>query len=338
MYKIDNETAVAVMPTPAAPGPKPDAYFVANTFITEDWLNALQDEVCNVITEAGISLNKSSYTQFHEAILELIDSSGPYPYITAIEEDLDPHLGGDLDTNSFDITDSVNSIVGLSANGTGYLIFNTDVFYVQKLLHAGDTNTFLNLSSTGMEENAGGVNIFDITSAGIRLGGANARVNAILNESNMSSNSATALSTQGAAKSYVDAKLFDYSLAELFITSANLPSSGGTVTRRGWLLDVGATGANNVFVVKKAGTLRRLYGHADWVINDSNIPTSIDVTLQVNGVNTALTLNLGKLILDDVDISNTVNVVPGDLLRFEFTYGALTETESSSIHLSLLLT
>ena len=47
--------------------------------------------------------------------------------------------------------------------------------------------------------------IISATSSGMQLGGANARVTTILDEDNMSSNSATALATQQSIKAYVDA-------------------------------------------------------------------------------------------------------------------------------------
>ena len=47
--------------------------------------------------------------------------------------------------------------------------------------------------------------IISATSSGMQLGGANARVTTILDEDNMSTNSATALATQQSIKAYVDA-------------------------------------------------------------------------------------------------------------------------------------
>lgn len=80
MYRIDNATAITPIPAPAAVGPNPDHFFTAGnpglsipaTIVDADWLNALQEEVCNVITGAGIGLSKTTRNQLVSAIQLLI--------------------------------------------------------------------------------------------------------------------------------------------------------------------------------------------------------------------------------------------------------------------------
>ena len=43
---------------------------------SEDWFNAIQEEVCNVIEGAGLSINPTSRTQLREAIVSMITSGG----------------------------------------------------------------------------------------------------------------------------------------------------------------------------------------------------------------------------------------------------------------------
>ena len=82
MYRIDNDTAATVLPTPAAVGPKPNGYFtkgnpqtgIQATTVDDDWANAVQEEICNVITAAGVTLDKTSQTQLRDAIKILIES------------------------------------------------------------------------------------------------------------------------------------------------------------------------------------------------------------------------------------------------------------------------
>lgn len=76
MYRIDNATAITPIPTPGAVGPNPDCFFtngdpnnaIAATIVDADWANSLQEEVCNVITDAGTTLSKTVRTQLRDAI------------------------------------------------------------------------------------------------------------------------------------------------------------------------------------------------------------------------------------------------------------------------------
>ena len=55
----------------------------------------------------------------------------------------------------------------------------------------------------------------DVTDAGMRLGGANSRVNAILDEDDMTSDSATSIATQQSIKAYVRDNAGDPALPKL---------------------------------------------------------------------------------------------------------------------------
>lgn len=78
MYRIDNATAATVIPTPGAVGPNPNGFFtvgggvVPATIVDADWANATQEEICNAITGAGITLSKTTRTQLFAAIQALI--------------------------------------------------------------------------------------------------------------------------------------------------------------------------------------------------------------------------------------------------------------------------
>jgi hypothetical protein len=78
MYQIDGSTAVVTEPTPAAPGPNPGGFFTngspgvtAATIVDQDWLNAVQQEICNVITAANLTLSKTNQAQLLQAIQTL---------------------------------------------------------------------------------------------------------------------------------------------------------------------------------------------------------------------------------------------------------------------------
>ena len=76
MFRIDVATAAVSIPTPEVPGPKVDGFFQGGdpgsgtpaTILTADWLNAVQEEICTVIDEAGLTLSKTDRGQLLEAL------------------------------------------------------------------------------------------------------------------------------------------------------------------------------------------------------------------------------------------------------------------------------
>ena len=85
MYRIDNATAVPTLPVQEAVGPNPNGFFSRGfpslgtlaTIVDDHWLNSIQQELCFVIEQAGITLDKTSYTQLYEAI-QLLNIGVPY--------------------------------------------------------------------------------------------------------------------------------------------------------------------------------------------------------------------------------------------------------------------
>jgi hypothetical protein len=78
MFRIDDPTAVGVLPTPAAPGTQ--GYFSPGdpgaaeeaTIVTADFLNMVMLELINVLVAAGITPSKTTYDQLTTAINALI--------------------------------------------------------------------------------------------------------------------------------------------------------------------------------------------------------------------------------------------------------------------------
>lgn len=83
MFRIDNATNTASLPTPAVVGPNPDGFFIdgnpglgiAATVVDADWANAVQEEICNVITSAGLTLDKTAQDQLYDAVIALINAT-----------------------------------------------------------------------------------------------------------------------------------------------------------------------------------------------------------------------------------------------------------------------
>lgn len=75
MYRIDNSTASAVMPTPTPMGTQ--GYFtggntsgVAATIVEADWLNTVQEEFMAILQHAGITADKANHTQVLQALMK----------------------------------------------------------------------------------------------------------------------------------------------------------------------------------------------------------------------------------------------------------------------------
>lgn len=79
MYRIDNSSAALALPTPGSVGPNPNGYFTGGnpatntpaTVVDADWANAVQEEICNVIAGAGVTLDKTKQNQLLAAIQKL---------------------------------------------------------------------------------------------------------------------------------------------------------------------------------------------------------------------------------------------------------------------------
>lgn len=78
MYRIDNNSAVGAIPTPEAAGTP--GFFtdgdptggVEATIVDADWLNAIQEELLNVVTAASITPSKTNRTQLLAAIGKIV--------------------------------------------------------------------------------------------------------------------------------------------------------------------------------------------------------------------------------------------------------------------------
>lgn len=123
MYRIDNATAVSPIPTPGPVGPNPDSFFSDGvTVLPADWLNAVQEELSNVVEDTGATLDKTDRTQLLTAIEYLI-TNGVYGQLNdnnlfQLECQLSSGTGGANSTGGWDKlvlnTTKVNNIAGAS--------------------------------------------------------------------------------------------------------------------------------------------------------------------------------------------------------------------------------
>lgn len=78
MHRIDNDTAVAVLPAAAPPGAPgfwtsgDPATETPATIADEDWFNAVQEELIYLIQQAGLAPDKTNHTQVYQAIAIMV--------------------------------------------------------------------------------------------------------------------------------------------------------------------------------------------------------------------------------------------------------------------------
>lgn len=108
MHKIDTSTAVDgnfVDPVPAQGG--------LGTVVDADWLNAVQNEICNAITATGITLSKTANNQLLSALQLFADNAS---HRTALPSTL--AYDDQTSTTSQDIGDAV----AITYTNTGWLL------------------------------------------------------------------------------------------------------------------------------------------------------------------------------------------------------------------------
>ncbi len=213
MNKIDTHLAATVMPTFKAVGPNPNGYFGPNSTVDCDYVNMLQEEICNVIAHTGAGLSKTAYNQLLAAINVMVNaavSSG----IPNVEADVVPKLGANLKVNGFQIqsTSNVNGL-NITPYAGGIIDLNSSTVIVDVLLCGtpGMDSQGIGLSQLGQQQfqsitsNAHS-HAFDLTDSGFRINELplTTRITTILDEDDFASNSATATITQQSAKAYVD--------------------------------------------------------------------------------------------------------------------------------------
>lgn len=108
--------------------------------------------------------------------------------------------------------DDTNVPLTLDTKGTGTLTLGS-----QDMQVATDADT--------VDLQTGGSSRLDLNDSGVRLGGANSRVNAVLDEDNMSSDSATSLATQQSIKAYADSLVVGGLGSAVLLATATASSS-----------------------------------------------------------------------------------------------------------------
>ena len=109
-----------------------------------------------------------------------------------------------VDGNTVSSTDTDGNVV-IDPDGAGEIQLGSATVTVEQFIqHSGDANNQIEFGTDTQDFQTGGTSRMDISDSGVRLGNANARVTTVLDEDDMSSDSASALATQQSIKAYVD--------------------------------------------------------------------------------------------------------------------------------------
>lgn len=109
MYRIDNATATGSLPAPGPVGPTVDGFFAPGvTTVDGDWLNAAQEEPCNFIEQAGLTLSKTDRTQLLKALGVLLATPGNFSKLSIVNNGANPTYQVDIDADMIGLLDSTN--------------------------------------------------------------------------------------------------------------------------------------------------------------------------------------------------------------------------------------
>lgn len=315
------------MPAPDSIGPKPDSYFVYDTKLTQSWINALQEELIHVLNMAGITPIKGDLTQFKAAIQQLITDASSASGLSAVEDDTDPHLGGDLDLGIFQISASgLNSLL-IEAYGTGGIKFDADIIKLTDpfIRYKYDPYNFIFLQSSdhiGFFVNS--TETMSLNSDGLKLGTDSFAPTAanIVDYSNW--DTLDGLITQQALTTYFYNQMLSIKLStvsQILSTSYNIGTSTTASTKTGWAnYTTTANGSITYYKARTAFLLRNVYFSGSWVVGETSIPSTatITVTLQKNGGDITppfVSLDRNTVTLSFLNISTII--MPGDLLSLK---------------------
>jgi hypothetical protein len=165
MFRIDTSDAATTKPTRAGAGPKPNGHFTSDattgTTVTDDWAEAVQEEVAGVVESAGLTLDKADDTQLYEAIVEMLKGTStsivnPFMNYINVQDQKSSGTNGGTFTSGAWQTRDLNTVVTNNISGAS-LSSN------QITLPAGKYRIKANAPAQGV--NAHKAKIYNITGA-----------------------------------------------------------------------------------------------------------------------------------------------------------------------------
>lgn len=320
MHRIDNATAAVALPTPAALGTP--GYFrqrsgaTKGTIVSADWLNAVQEEICYVIEEAGLTLDKTDRTQLKQALDIMIEAAAS----EALADDLDV-LAYKIFSSSGDI--NLEPFTGIVAIDGDYIQFNGSSGWIGE--GQGGTDCYISFGASEVKFSTGSSGFgFEITDDGFSLNsGTGATVDEILDEDNMASDSATALTTQSAVKNYVDTKQYKAVLTIDGYTHDAIAAGATKYISKGATTGSAPGGSDATktytFIMPVAGSIGALVVYTD---DEPGTSETYACTIYKNGSSTALTCTINATEYTANDIAHSVSVAAGDAICLQLVSSA----------------
>jgi len=108
-----------------------------------------------------------------------------------------------------------------------------NILIPETVTHDGDLDNTINFGTDTQDYKTGGSSRIDFSDTGVRMGGANTRVTTILDEDDMTSDSATALASQQSIKAYTDTREATKAQMEAATATTVYPSPATTVNHPG---------------------------------------------------------------------------------------------------------
>ncbi len=150
-----------------------------------------------------------------------------------VVEDTTPQLGGDLDANGFDI---------LIDTDFNLLFFGSN----PRIKFDASAYTSYHRINAELAHIIDGSTVWQVNASGVKLGGAAARVNEYSTDGNFTNNSDTAVPTEKAVKTYVDASNTSQVTHEggynATTNTPDLDTSPSALIKKGWMYTVTAAG------------------------------------------------------------------------------------------------
>jgi len=122
-----------------------------------------QDVTFKTAGGAGVTWSSTDARLLWHDGTNIVDS-GFGTGITAVVEDTSPQLGGDLDTNAFDITSASNADVDINPHGTGNVVLKTDLVSIgggSEVGHISSKGLYDLKLSTYDDTNSGNITLTD---------------------------------------------------------------------------------------------------------------------------------------------------------------------------------
>lgn len=186
-----SDTTIIVNSDTGLPTPTGGDYF---TLTLDDQAGGI--EIVYVTARTGTSL---TVTRGQEGTSPL-----NWPALSLIEQRL---TAGTIDSKITELADDPTPTAADDIDMAGNEIINALRVRANILSKDTDTTNNIEFATSRQTFKPFNVDVMNLTSAGMQLGGANTRVTTILDEDTMASNSNTALATQQSIKAYVDTEV-----------------------------------------------------------------------------------------------------------------------------------